>query len=395
MPRIKGRGSMEFDRAKQKARVRWSYTAADGSYATICKTFRNVRTKAAAWAAADEYRKKLCGIADADTAKMTLSDLAQLWLKRCSQRVPALAKNTLRSYRVHTGHLCEFAGSVTIDDVGRAMYAETLSKMRDAGMRPYTVHNSMKMLRLMMRDAVRCGIVDAYPLDGVEVVSLPEKDRRSLSISDARRMMGELLSESPSGYTVGAMLGLATGMRIGEVCGLVWGDVGEHVQAGDVCALPIRVSRQFGGEYMRLKTKASNRTVWLDGEAASWLASWRSAQGRMFADACAEQTDDSPIVTGAELRPVHPQTLSYHFKKWCAAHGFGDLRFHELRHTMATLKLAAGVDVKSVQEAGGWSSAAIVLDTYAHALDDKAIEAAAVYGTLLGTKTVQILDDSK
>ena len=82
-------------------------------------------------------------------------------------------------------------------------------------------------------------------------------------------------------------------------------------------------------------------------------------------------------------RPFEPDYVTHHFAKVLARNGLEHIRFHELRHTFATMALQNGVDVKTVSSMLGHYSAGFTLDTYAHVTTDAQLKAAQTMGNIL------------
>ena len=87
--------------------------------------------------------------------------------------------------------------------------------------------------------------------------------------------------------------------------------------------------------------------------------------------------DTGYVFTSEDGNPVHPQALAWHFTKAVRAAGVPVIRFHDLRHTCATIALTQGVPAKVVQEMLGHSSISITLDLYTHVVPGMQNDAAA------------------
>ena len=159
------------------------------------------------------------------------------------------------------------------------------------------------------------------------------------------------------------LLAIDAGLRQGELLGLNWKDL-------DLDRGTVRVNKaleEVGGQ-LRIKspkTKSSKRTVKLSRATAEALEEHRKA---MLAEG--HCTPDAPVFCGSRrgqwLRKS--DVFRHSFTPILAKAGL-KFRFHDLRHASASLLLADGVDVKTVQSRLGHSAAAITMDIYAHALD--------------------------
>ena len=178
-------------------------------------------------------------------------------------------------------------------------------------------------------------------------------------------------------YTVGNWLevwyeniDLTTGLRRGELLGLKWLDI--DLEKGD-----LRVQRQIGridGKIieMPLKTKNAYRTLPLSADAINVLMQQRRKTGN------SEWVFLSP--TGG---PMSPDSVLHMLHRILKRAGLPKVRFHDLRHTFATLALQNGVDIKTVSGMLGHFSAGFTLDTYAHVTTSAKREAAKTMGNIL------------
>ena len=163
---------------------------------------------------------------------------------------------------------------------------------------------------------------------------------------------------------------LATGLRRGELLGLKWEDL--DLERGN-----LRVRRQIArinGEVVEapLKTKNAYRTLPLEKDMVDILNQQKKKVGEgpwVFSS-----TTDGPISPDSVLHMLH---------RVLKRAGLPRVRFHDLRHTFATLALQNGVDVKTVSGMLGHFSAGFTLDTYAHVTTASQRQAAKTMGSIL------------
>ena len=163
---------------------------------------------------------------------------------------------------------------------------------------------------------------------------------------------------------------LATGLRRGELLGLKWEDIDfEHGN--------LRVKRQvarINGEVVEapLKTKNAYRTLPLAEDTIQVLKQQRN------------KTGSSPWVFPSPTSgPISPDSVLHMLHRVLKRAGLPKVRFHDLRHTFATLALQNGVDIKTVSGMLGHFSAGFTLDTYAHVTTAAQKEAAKTMGKVL------------
>ena len=165
-------------------------------------------------------------------------------------------------------------------------------------------------------------------------------------------------------------LDLAAGLRRGELLGLKWTDI--DLDRG-VLKIQRAISRQNGKVVEApLKTKNAYRTLPLSADAISVLKMQKCKVGN------SEWGFPSP--TGG---PISPDSVLHMLQRVLKRAGLPRTRFHDLRHTFATMALQNGVDVKTVSSMLGHYSAGFTLDTYAHVTTDAQLKAAQTMGSIL------------
>lgn len=181
-------------------------------------------------------------------------------------------------------------------------------------------------------------------------------------------------------------LALDSGARRGELAGVQWPDL-DLTDVG-VGRMSIKRNRVMVGgrvEEGTPKSVKSTRTIDLDARTVAVLKRWKAQQARERL-AAGEAYEDTGYVFVDELgRPYRPDSLSDRFEKAQTGHDAPALTFHGLRHTSATILLAAGVPVEVVSDRLGHSSVSITWDIYSHILEDQRTEAAnRIGGALYG-----------
>ena len=163
---------------------------------------------------------------------------------------------------------------------------------------------------------------------------------------------------------------LATGLRRGELLGLKWQDIDWNNGI-------IKVRRQVArvnGEIVEapLKTKNSYRAVTISQQAIEVLKQQKA------------KTHDQYVFPSPNGGPISPDSVNNMLKRVLERAGIPKVRFHDLRHTFATIALQNGVDIKTVSGMLGHFSAGFTLDTYAHVTTAAQKEAAQTMGNILG-----------
>jgi integrase len=240
------------------------------------------------------------------------------------------------------------------------------SHMQQEGLSAKSVSNIHGLLHKALDQAVRWGLV---PRNVCDAVSLPKQARHEiqpLNEEQARRLL-----VSARGHSLEGMITLAvtTGMRSGELLALKWRDINL-----DNRSLHIQRSMGYipGKGYLEFETKTpkSRRKIVLPPFVCEALKQHRTRQleARLIAG---ERWQDRDLVFcnmyGGYFDPAH---LRQRFDKLLKEAGLPDVRFHDLRHSTATILLSIGVPAKVVQEILGHGQISMTLDTYSHVLPD-------------------------
>ncbi len=224
---------------------------------------------------------------------------------------------------------------------------------------------------LALAVAVRHGYLARNMAVGIE---LPQV--RPLAIQPFDFAQTRALLQGLEGHRWYALYRLAVnlGLREGELLGLTWEDVDLERSVLRARRQLRRVNGPNGTKVFVLqttKTKAGERILTLDGDLVAVLREHmrNQVEERRVLDGQWESTMNLIFVTETGA-PVHSSDLIQHFKRLLKTLELPKIRFHDLRHTAATLMLADGVPLVTVSKILGHSSPAITATIYAHALDE-------------------------
>jgi integrase len=186
------------------------------------------------------------------------------------------------------------------------------------------------------------------------------------------------------------MLAALTGCRRGELLGLRWSDVD---RAEMVLQVQRSIKREEFGRVLRAgPTKThQDRRVALDPVMLAVIDTHRRR-----AEAWAEEAGVTIGAVGYMLTedptgetPMAPDTLTHRFSRLAARTGAGSIRFHDIRHSVATTLLGAGYDLAVVAGRLGHRDPTVTLRVYAHALQQRDRQAAITLGVLLAPPSLE------
>ncbi len=199
--------------------------------------------------------------------------------------------------------------------------------------------------------------------------SLPKMGHKEMQTIPAEQLQAFLAQAKATGVYEMYYIELATGLRRGELLGLKWDDI--DMKQG-IIWIRRQISR-IDGKIMEapLKTKNSYRTVTISPQAIEVLKQQKT------------KTNDQYVFPSSNGGPISPDSVNNMLKRVLERAEIPKVRFHDLRHTFATLALQNDVDIKTVSGMLGHFSAGFTLDTYAHVTTAAQKEAAETIGNIL------------
>jgi integrase len=234
----------------------------------------------------------------------------------------------------------------------------------EVGLSPSTVRHLHVVLHRALDQALRWELVPRNVSEAVDLPKLQKKEIRPLTGDQARRLL-----EVAQGDRLEALYVLAVhlGLRQGELLGLRWEDV--DLETGTLQVRRTLTTTKGGPRFTAPKTAKSRRSIKLTAGAVDALRRHHDCQFEESTRLAGLWQDYGLVFASTTGTPLNPSNLtSRSFKPLLKRAGLPDIRFHDLRHTCATLLLSRGVHPKLVQELLGHATIAITLDTYSHVL---------------------------
>ncbi len=256
-----------------------------------------------------------------------------------------------------------------------ALYAELLAHGRANRPGPLsarTVRMTHSIIRKALGEAVRWGYLARNPAD---LATPPRQQLQEMHTWSADQLRAFLEHVEGDRYYPIYLLAATTGLRRGELLGLRWQDL-------DLDGGRVSITQTLGTIANRMvfsppKTASSRRSVTLDKRTVAALRAHRKTSLAERLAFGAGYPDTDLVFVDGEGLPVHPRRFSaYYFQQHVKAAGLPKIRFHDLRHTHATLALQAGLHPKVVSERLGHSSIAVTMDRYSHVMPAMEAEAA-------------------
>lgn len=314
-----------------------------------------------------------------EPARETVAEYLHRWMETAQK--PRLRPRTFEDYQqIIRRHIVPALGSVRLNRLQPAQLQALYTQKLEEGLSANTVRIIHAILHRALAQAVKWGMLPRNPADAVEKPRPPRHEMAVLTPDQVRAFLEAAREDRLYALYV---LAITTGMRLGELLGLRWQDI-------DLSGarLVVRVQLVWLGNRPMLTEPKTAKGRWpidLPPLAVEALRQRRKqqAQERLLAGP-AWRDEWGLAFTTALGTPIRPANLRrWSFKPLLARAGLPPIRFHDLRHTHASLLLAAGTHPKLVQEQLGHSTVTLTLDTYSHVLPSLRRQVAATMQQLL------------
>lgn len=296
--------------------------------------------------------------------KVTVAQWMDEWLSTfCANKVKPL---TLQSYQgIIKNHIIPAIGSLKLQAVKGTHIQRLYNSMTAAGLSGKTVKNVSAVLHKAFGMALKQGIIAANPCGAAELPKAEHKEIHPLTDTEIPLFLSAIdASPMRNAYA----LCLFAGLREGECLGLSWRQV-DFEKGRITVSQQLQKEKTKGGRYYIAPTTKSGkpRTIEPPPITFQYLKAERVKQleNRLKAGSAWDNPDDL-VFTDEVGKHYALHTFYKRFKVIAASIGRPDARPHDLRHTAATVAIASGADIKSVQDLLGHATASFTLNVYAH-----------------------------
>ena len=294
---------------------------------------------------------------------------------------PSLRPRTWTMYELHVRkHLVPHIGSVRTAALTTDRVQIAVNRLGESGLSPRSVRHVRATLRLALNAGMEWGLIGRNPAArGVKLPPMLKHEVTVLSEDEARRLLGAARDDRLSALWTAA---LAMGLRQGEALGLSWADV--DLDRG---VLHVRHSLQrIGGSLVltSTKTEGSAATLRMPEVVMAAMRSHRARQEldrRMAGDAWHES---GLCFTTSIGTAIDARNLQRQFHSLLRRAGVRRIRFHDLRHSFASILLARGATFHEVAQLLRHSSPALVASTYGHVLPQRSQQVIGEMDAVLG-----------
>lgn len=281
-------------------------------------------------------------------------DVSVSWIDEKKQYVKL---STICVYQtILQGHLNPyFKGSEKITE--EAVQAFVLEKLKE-GLSQKSVKDMVVVIKMIAHFAQKKKLMEVEMLDITFPANKPAKKIEVMSKAEEKRLIS-YLKDNFNFENLGILICLQTGLRIGEICGLRWGDT-------DLETNEIAVNRTIERIYLN---KPEKKTELIISEPKTSNSKRRipiCSSLMKLLKPLKRVTNDSFYVVTNDRNPMEPRVYRKHFNKLLKEQGFQKIKFHGLRHTFATRCIESKADYKTVSSILGHASITTTLNLYVH-----------------------------
>lgn len=340
---------------------------------------------------------------------VTVADFAEIWMR--DHVLPNCEPSTAKNYRFFLdSRILPALGAVKLNKLTPIAITRFINEVREDDARtsaipadqrarkadrerpapeprklsPRTVRHYYDCLNYMLNKAVFWQYIPRNPMDHVVRPKVKKARPHFLDDAQAVALLRCLAEEESLPFRCAVLLALLCGLRLSEVGALELRDVD-----WDGCAIDIRRALKYTpatGSYVGdPKSEAGLRTIDLPAGMMALLEETRKYHEEAAAFLGDRWRGCGRIVSAWDGTPLHHDTPSKQFRRFADRNGFQGVRFHDLRHTHASLLLADNIDAVAVASRIGHEDASTTLRYYAHAIRRRDLESAAAMQQLLDT----------
>ena len=275
--------------------------------------------------------------------RVEFEEAAREWLEYVK---PRIKPNTYSSYKVAAiNYFVPFFKSLVVNRILPSDVSRFVTRLQNKGLKPKSVNNYLLALKQLFEYCKDFSQLKDNPAKNVKLLRVEKKEMQFLTPKQVR----EFLSAVNEYYYPFFLTAVLTGMRVSEIINLMWTDI--DCKRGQISIIDG-------------KTKAAKRTVFIPSKLVKILKKQKiqSKSNYVFTNKNGNKISRHDIVKEP-------------FKRALKAAGLPNIRFHDLRHTFATLMISQGENIKFIQHQLGHGSITVTLDTYGHLLPESNMEA--------------------
>lgn len=329
---------------------------------------------------------------------ITVGNWILTWLREYKDN--RIKKGTLTNYTNYVNsHIIPYLGNIKLQELRadqiQGFYNHLLKEGRkkpsankESGLSPTTIKRIHIIINSALKQALKNGIINKNP---ASAVTIPKQLKHEIQPLSREEIQLFLETAKEDRLYAAFILECGTGLRRGELLGLKWQDIdleNKILQVNRSLVVQYDVNAKDKGkkatylEFETPKTEKSKRVISIPDNVVAELKTHRIRQKEEKLRIGKYYTDEDLVFCNIDGSRLHPVSFVSYFKNLLKKAGVRDVRFHDLRHSVATLLLEMNEHPKVVQELLGHSTITTTLDIYSHVNLEKKEQAAAKLNTI-------------
>ncbi|MEK3819636.1 site-specific integrase [Cytobacillus sp. FSL W8-0315] len=326
------------------------------------KTRSGFRTKKEAQAALAELINNVEKGSYIEPTKQKLQDFALEYLEK-SYKNKVKASTYERLHSLLLNQIFPWFGNIGLKDIDQFLIHQFYDEKIKEGLSSSYIQRMHEVINMLLKIAYKWELI---PKDIASLIEAPRLMKKEMKVWSVEQINEFLDHTKHSRYHPVFYLAAYTGMRKGEILGLTWDDINFEAKTIKVNRTLYKIKGQF--LLHEPKTKHSIRTIYMDDDLVKVLKKQKAKQNVERMKYRGVYKEHNMVFAQESGEFVYPSAANILFVRYIKQTDLPVIRFHDLRHTHATILLQMGVNPKIVADRLGHSSVKITLDTYSHVL---------------------------
>lgn len=315
-----------------------------------------------------------------DNNKMTFGEYLDFWLKNsCKDK---LSISTYEEYEIKINkHIKPCLGNIKLDKLKPLLIQNFYTLKLESGLSERTIISFHKIIHRSLEQALKWQLITINVSNGVEKPKVKKNETEVLNEKEIKKLID--ISKKTNLF-IPIILGTYTGMRRGEILGLTWENV--DLKQGYVKVVKTLSSTKNGIEFTQPKTETSNRTIAISKTVVEILKQNKVNQLKNKIRLGNLYNDNNLVCCKEDGNFINPKNFSRDFHKLITNNNLKNVRFHDLRHTHASLLVKLGVHPKEISTRLGHSDISITMNLYSHIYEETDKQTANIFDKLINSK---------
>ena len=312
-----------------------------------------------------------------DSKNINVRQYFDFWYEQhCLEK---LSPTTYESYKRNLdNYILEELGYIKLEDLKPLHLQSFYTKCSKNGLSNKTILYFHRIIHSALNQAMKWQFITRNVADCVDTPKPKKYNALFLNNNQIIDLINAILDTD---IYIPVMIAISTGMRRGEILGLTWENV--NLEKGIIKVVQALYPTKNGLVFLPPKTEKSIRTISIPLTLINILKDYKKKQDKIKNRLKNNYNDFDLVCSQIDGKPIHPTTLNHKFHSLLKEKNLPVIRFHDLRHSHASLLLKERVPAKVVSERLGHSNTNITLNLYSHVYEETNMEVANTFDKFL------------